>query len=191
MEVHRRERRGAVPRAQAVIARDHGNVFGHAPPKFLSRPDSAHGEGVHRRADGVDIGVLGQQALGFQIAGLLAPALVETADERRHPVRLCERPVGVFGLLIGVARLSADKQHDAAAERGLIKGERIGVDASTMEANAALRTIVRRDNGEGYRAMLTRMAKESGIETPTAEDLVWLDRKRKARSCRTPTGKPD
>jgi transposase len=58
------------------------------------------------------------------------------------------------------------------AAHGLIKGERIGVDASTMEANAALRTIVRRDSGEGYREMLARMARESGIETPTAEDLV-------------------
>jgi transposase len=67
------------------------------------------------------------------------------------------------------------------AKHGLIKGERIGVDASTMEANAALRTIVRRDSGEGYREMLTRMAKESGIETPTAEDLVRLDRKRKGK----------
>jgi transposase len=64
------------------------------------------------------------------------------------------------------------------AEHGLIKGERIGVDASTMEANAALRTIVRRDSGEGYREMLTRMAGESGIETPTAADLVRLDRDR-------------
>src|SRR6185312_3332577 len=64
---------------------------------------------------------------------------------------------------------------------GLIKGERIGVDASTMEANAALRAIVRRDSGEGYREMLTRMAKESGIETPTAEDLVRLDRARKGK----------
>ena len=61
------------------------------------------------------------------------------------------------------------------AERGLVKGERIGVDASTMEANAALRTIVRRDTGETYREMLTRMAQESGIETPTAEDLSgWI-----------------
>src|SRR3979411_242503 len=50
-----------------------------------------------------------------------------------------------------------------------------------MEANAALRTIVRRDSGEGYREMLTRMAKESGIETPTAEDLVRLDRNRKGK----------
>jgi len=67
------------------------------------------------------------------------------------------------------------------AERGLVKGERIGVDGSTMEANAALRTIVRRDNGETYRQMLTRMAKDSGIETPSAEDLARLDRKRKGK----------
>ena len=68
------------------------------------------------------------------------------------------------------------------AERGLAKGERLGVDGSTMEANAALRTIVRRDNGERYRQMLRRMAQESGIETPTAEDLARFDRKRKGKT---------
>jgi transposase len=67
------------------------------------------------------------------------------------------------------------------AERGLVRGERIGVDASTLEANAALRAIVRRDTGEGYRAMLQRMAEESGIATPTAEDLIRLDRKRRGK----------
>ena len=50
-----------------------------------------------------------------------------------------------------------------------------------MEANAALRIIVRRDTGEGYRGMLARLAQESGIETPTAEDLARLDRKRKGK----------
>jgi transposase len=68
------------------------------------------------------------------------------------------------------------------ADHGVIKGERIGVDASNMEANAALRTIVRRDSGEDYRTMLTRMAQESGIETPAAEDLIRLDRKRKGKT---------
>lgn len=68
------------------------------------------------------------------------------------------------------------------AEHGLVKGERIGVDASTMEANAALRTIVRRETGETYREMLTRMAEESGIETPSAEDLIRLDRARKGKT---------
>lgn len=67
------------------------------------------------------------------------------------------------------------------AEHGLIQGERIGIDASTMEANAALRTIVRRDTGESYRAMLERLAIASGIATPTADDLIRLDRKRKGK----------
>jgi hypothetical protein len=67
------------------------------------------------------------------------------------------------------------------AEHGLVKGDRIGVDASTMEANAALRAIVRRDTGEGYREMLRRLAEASGIATPTAEDLVRLDRKRQGK----------
>jgi transposase len=65
------------------------------------------------------------------------------------------------------------------AEHGLIKGERIGIDASTMEANAALRAIVRR--ADGYRAMLRRLAEASGIATPAAEDLIRLDRKRKGK----------
>ncbi|HEY8816434.1 MAG TPA: transposase [Candidatus Dormibacteraeota bacterium] len=67
------------------------------------------------------------------------------------------------------------------AEHGLVKGKRIGVDASTMEANAALRTIVRRDDGRTYREMLTQMAKESGIETPSVDDLVRIDRNRKGK----------
>ena len=66
-------------------------------------------------------------------------------------------------------------------QHGLIRGERIGVDASTIEANAALRTIVRREGGETYREMLRRMAAESGIETPTREDLIRLDRSRKGK----------
>jgi len=67
------------------------------------------------------------------------------------------------------------------AEKGLIRGHRIGVDASTMEANAALRTIVRRDDGRTYREMLRQMAKESGIDTPSADDLIRLDRARKGK----------
>jgi transposase len=70
---------------------------------------------------------------------------------------------------------------ELVAEKGLIRGKRIGVDASTMEANAALRTIVRRDDGRTYREMLTQMAQESGIDTPSADDLVRLDRNRKGK----------
>jgi transposase len=60
----------------------------------------------------------------------------------------------------------------------LIKGKTIGVDATTLEANAALRSIVRRDSGETYEQFLTRLAQASGIETPTRADLARLDRKR-------------
>jgi transposase len=64
------------------------------------------------------------------------------------------------------------------AESGLLKGQTVGIDATTLEANAALRSIVRRDTGEGYQEFLQRLAKESGIATPTREELARLDRKR-------------
>ena len=61
---------------------------------------------------------------------------------------------------------------------GLVKGKTLGIDATTLEANAALRSIVRRDTGESYEAFLTRLAQASGIETPTREDLARLDKQR-------------
>ena len=64
------------------------------------------------------------------------------------------------------------------AEKGLLQGQRLGIDATTLEANAALRTIVRRDTGEGYQEFLKRLAQVSGIATPTREQLARLDRKR-------------
>lgn len=70
-------------------------------------------------------------------------------------------------------------QHLGAA--GLVKGKTIGIDATTLEANAALRSIVRRDTGESYQAFLTTLAQASGIETPTRADLARLDRKRKKK----------
>jgi transposase len=67
------------------------------------------------------------------------------------------------------------------AEKKLLKGTTIGVDATTLEANAALRSIVRSDTGERYEEFLTRLAKESGIETPTREQLAKLDRQRRKK----------
>jgi transposase len=64
------------------------------------------------------------------------------------------------------------------ATANLVKGKTIGIDATTLEANAALRSIVRRDSGETYQDFLTRLAQASGIETPTRADLARLDRKR-------------
>lgn len=67
------------------------------------------------------------------------------------------------------------------ADAGLVKGKRIGIDATTLEANAALRSIVRRDNAESYEEFLTGLAQQSGIATPTREDLARVDRKRKKK----------
>jgi transposase len=67
------------------------------------------------------------------------------------------------------------------ADRGLLKGKRIAIDATTLEANAAMRSIERRDTGQSYEEFLVGLAKASGIETPTREDLARLDRKRKKR----------
>src|SRR6516164_7089998 len=67
------------------------------------------------------------------------------------------------------------------AEAGLVKGKRVGIDATTLEANAALRSIVRRDNGDSYEEFLKGLARQSGIETPTREDLGRVDRKRKKK----------
>jgi transposase len=58
----------------------------------------------------------------------------------------------------------------------------VGIDATTLEANAALRSIVRRDTGERYQDFLTKIAQASGIETPTRADLARLDRKRKKKA---------
>ena len=67
------------------------------------------------------------------------------------------------------------------ADAGLVKGKQIGIDATTLEANAALRSIVRRDNGESYEGFLKGLAQQSGIATPTREDLARVDRKRKKK----------
>jgi transposase len=77
----------------------------------------------------------------------------------------------VFGWVLGVL-----------ADRGLLKGKIVGVDATTLEANAAMRSIVRRGNGQSYEKFLRGLAKKSGIATPTREDLARLDRKRKKKS---------
>jgi transposase len=67
-------------------------------------------------------------------------------------------------------------------DQGLLKGKTVGIDATTLEANAAMRSIVRRDSGESYEEFLKGLAKKSGIETPTREDLARFDRTRKNKA---------
>lgn len=86
---------------------------------------------------------------------------------QRLPVELHQE---VFGFVLKVL-----------AERGLLSAQSIGVDATTLEANAAMRSIVRRDDGTRYDDFLVSLAKASGIETPTRADLTKLDKGRKKK----------
>jgi transposase len=74
---------------------------------------------------------------------------------------------------------------ERVAAAGLLKGRTVAIDATTLEANAAMRSIVRRDTGETYQEFLTRLAVESGIKTPTRAALARLDRRRKKRTSNT------
>src|SRR3954465_6213796 len=102
--------------------------------------------------------------LGLGLEG--APPGPSTISRRRRLIDL-ETHRAVFTWILQVV---------AAAD--LVKGTTIGIDATTLEANAALRSIVRQDSGETYQEFLTRLAHASGIETPTRADLARLDRKR-------------
>jgi transposase len=78
----------------------------------------------------------------------------------------------VFEWVLGLAR-----------QRKLLAGSAVGVDATTLEANAAMRSIVRKDTGEDYKTYLRRLAQEAGIEEPTDEDLRRFDRTRPGKTC--------
>jgi len=83
-------------------------------------------------------------------------------------------------------RLIAVETHQAVfrwvlellAKKGWLQGKTVGIDGTTLEANAAMRSIVRRDTGEEYEEFLRKLAEESGMATPTREQLAKLDRKR-------------
>lgn len=68
------------------------------------------------------------------------------------------------------------------AEKSLLKARTLGIDATTLEANAAMRSIVRKDTGESYEQFLTALAQANGVETPTREDLAKVDKTRKNKA---------
>ncbi len=68
------------------------------------------------------------------------------------------------------------------ADHDLVSGKTVGIDATTLEANAAMRSIVRKDTKQNYQQFLTDLARASGIDTPMREDLAKLDRKRKNKA---------
>ena len=72
-----------------------------------------------------------------------------------------------------------------AAERNLLSGKTVGVDSTTLEANAAMKSIVRRDTGEDWKEYVTRLMREDGVvaadATPTDEEVRRFDKKRKKK----------
>jgi transposase len=64
-------------------------------------------------------------------------------------------------------------------DQGLLRGKTVAIDATTLEANAAMKSIVRKDSGEGWKEYLRGLARAEGIENPTEDDLRRLDRGRK------------
>jgi len=144
----------------------------------MGRPSLAPGVYFRMLLIGYFEGIDSERGIAWRAADSLAlrhflglgleqmPAEHSTLSRTRRLIAL-ETHQEVFGWVL--ARL---------AEVGLLKGETIGVDATTLEANAALRSIVRRDNGQSYQDFLVQLAKESGIATPTREQLARLDRKR-------------
>lgn len=68
------------------------------------------------------------------------------------------------------------------ADAGLFKGQTVAIDATTLEANAAMRSIVRRDTRETYAQFLTRLAETSGVKTPTREALARFAKRLKGKT---------
>lgn len=99
--------------------------------------------------------------------GLTGAVPDQTSVSRTRRLIDLETHGSVFSWMLGVL-----------AKNGLVDGKTVGVDASTLEANAAMRSIVRRDTGASYAEFLEDLARASGIETPTRADLARLDRKR-------------
>ena len=90
-----------------------------------------------------------------------------TVTRKRLPLEVHE---AVFAKVIGLAR-----------EKGLVKGDTVAVDSTTLEANAAMKSIVRKDTGEDWKEYVGRLAQEAGLENLTDEELRKFDKKRKGK----------
>lgn len=127
--------------------------------------------------EGIDSerGIAWRCADSLSLKGFLGYAVEESPPEhsslsRTRRLISLETHQEVFAWILGVL-----------ADHDLLEGKTLGVDATTLEANAAMRSVVHRQSGESYREFLTRLAKASGIETPTLQDLKRIDKDRKGK----------
>ena len=146
--------------------------------KTLGRPSIAPGVYFRMLMIGYFEGLGSERGIDWRVADSLALrrflgyALTETTPDHSSLSRIRQR------LPLEVHQEVFNWVLKVLAEEGLLRGKTVAVDATTLEANAALRSIVRRDTGEGYDEYLEGLAQAEGIETPTRQDLAKLDKKR-------------
>jgi hypothetical protein len=102
--------------------------------------------------------------LGYSISQETSVHVSVTMIRKRMPETVFDQ---VFSFVLGLLE-----------DKGLLKGRTLQIDATTLEANAAMKSAVRKDTGEDWKKYLRGLAKAERIENPTEEDLRRLDRKR-------------
>ncbi len=108
-----------------------------------------------------------QSFLGYALTAPTPDHSSLTVIRQRLPLAVHER---VFARVLQIAQ-----------EKNLLKGQTVAVDSTFIEAEAAMKSIVRRANGDDWKEYLRKLAVESGLENPTDEDLRKFDRKRKGK----------
>src|SRR6266853_2137728 len=151
-------------------------------PSVMGRPSLAPGRYFRLLLLGYFEGIDSERGIAWRAMDSLAVRSVLALTVHAAPTD--HSPISRTRRLIDVEthRAVFTWVQERLVEAQLLKGKTIAIDATTLEANAAMRSIVRRDTGESYQAFLTRLAQTSGIETPTRDDLARLDRKRKKKT---------
>jgi transposase len=121
-------------------------------------------------------GIAWRCADSLSLRSFLGIALTKDTPEHSSMTRIRKRlPEEIFEKVFNFVL-------KVAVEYGLLKGKTIAVDATTLEANAAMKSLVRRDTGEDWKAYVRRLAEAEGIKDPTDEELRRFDRKRKKKT---------
>lgn len=144
----------------------------------LGRPSIPPGVYFRMVLVGYFEGIASQRGIAWRcsdsrsLAGFLGIPINETTPDHSSMTRVHQRlPLEVHEeVFVFVLKIAADKK--------LLHGKTVAVDSTTLEANAAMKSIERKDSGEDWKEYLTRLAQEEGIENPTDEDLRRFDKKR-------------
>jgi transposase len=121
-------------------------------------------------------GIAWRCADSLSLRSFLGLALTQDTPEHSSMTRIRKRlPEDVFEKVFSFVL-------QVAVEYGLLKGKTIAVDATTLEANAAMKSLARRDTGEDWKAYVRRLAEAEGITEATDEELRRFDRKRKKKT---------